>query len=115
MNKFRVLLGLLLLCSCAKTQVGKIQEQKEKCLVKNEGAACYYVGALNVQAMSEAMSVEQASKFKRTAGEWLRLGCEYKHAESCFEYANFIAFESPKKADFYMKKACKIEKMIHCR
>ena len=110
-----LLLSLSLLSSCALTQASKLQDQKEKCLVKKEGAACHYVGALNIQAMGEAMDPKLQNEYKKTAGEWLRLGCQYKNAESCYEYGNFIAFKSPGEARAYHQRACQLEKMPHCR
>lgn len=105
---------LLYGASCARHKEVKLSDKKAKCLEEKSGADCYFVGRLLFNQVRGAESSRSQRGLQNSAIQWLKLGCDYKSAGSCYELGSYLATIGHSKANYYLEKSCKLEKLDHC-
>lgn len=112
MNK--VFLALLIVLSACAHQGEKITDVMNECRQQQKGDACYRVARAKFDALEYEMTELANSSTQASAAQWYKMGCDYNHAPSCYEFARYLAFNEPKRSKAYLDKSCKLQKLDHC-
>lgn len=118
MNKgalnFLIVSILLLGASCTRHKEVKLSDKKAKCLEEKSGEDCYFVARLLFNQIRGAESNRSQRGLQNSAIQWLKLGCDYKNAHSCYDLGKYLASIGHRRANFYLEKSCQLEKLDHC-
>ncbi len=107
-------ISLFMVASCTRHKEVTISDKKAECLEKKSGADCYFVGRLLFNQIRGAETNKSQRGLQNSAIQWLKMGCDYKHAQSCYELGSYLATIGHRQANYYLEKSCKIEKLDHC-